>query len=318
MPVSASTIAFALVTCIPFGLAIRDTVEHRQPTTPVRHADELDSETEAREARIRAEQNVRDAEREAELQHHKLMLIDLIGPQPAQLGRSFDGIALGMTAAEFEQKRDLIADLRTQTAATIRSDSEAILHALWITPRNDSCELLGEQIDLRWGKGHVAGNRAFWSAGDTRAVFERSPAGDCELTFEERVGVARWVDKRAGSVIPVALIGKPVKALLADIAARPSAEDVEQDEESIQWRDAGVGNGLGRTSLMAVIEHGKVVWLEARTDVDRDTTSAIEDRLTALYGTPAGDDPITWARAKVTLTLGEESSIVLTAGTLPR
>jgi hypothetical protein len=318
MPVSPSTIAFALVTCIPFGLAIRDTVEHRQPTTPSHHADELDSEDEAREARMRAEQAVRDAAREAEIQHHKLMLIDLIGPGPAQLGRSFDGITLGMTAAEFEQKRDLIADLRTQTAATIRGDSEAILHALWITPHLDSCAFVGEQLDRRWGAGHRAGNRTFWGAGDTRAVFERNPSGDCELTFEERVDVARWVDKKAGSVVPLALIGKPVKALLADIAARASAEDVEQDEESIQWRDAGVGNGLGRTSLMAVIEHGKVAWLEARTDVDRDTTTAIQDRLTALYGAPAGDDTLTWSRAKLTLTLGDESSIVVTAGTLPR
>ena len=120
MPVSPSTIAFALVTCIPFGLAIRDTVEHRQPTTPDRHSDELDAEN-AREERLRAEQAVRDAEREAEIEHHKLMLIDLIGPGPAQLGRSFDGITLGMTAADFEHKRDLIADLRTQTAATIRA-----------------------------------------------------------------------------------------------------------------------------------------------------------------------------------------------------
>jgi len=60
------------------------------------------------------------------------------------------------------------------------------------------------------------------------------------------------------------------------------------------------------------------VWLEARTDVDRDTTTAIQDRLTALYGAPTGDDTLTWARAKVTLTLGEESSITVTAGTLPR
>ena len=318
MPVSPSTIAFALVTCIPFGLAIRDTVEHRQPTTPSHHSDELDSEGEAREARMRAEQAVRDAARETEIQHHKLMLIDLIGPGPAQLGRSFDGITLGMTAAEFEQKRDLIADLRTQTAATIRGDSEAILHALWITPHVDSCAFVGEQLDRRWGAGHRAGNRTFWGAGDTRAVFERNPSGDCELTFEERVDVARWVDKKAGSVLPLALIGKPVKALLADIAARASAEDVEQDDESIQWRDAGVGNGLGHTSLMAVIEHGKVAWLEARTDVDRDTTTAIQDRLGALYGAPKGDDTLTWPRGKVTLTLGEESSITVTAGTLPR
>lgn len=318
MPVSPATVAFALATCIPFGLAIRDTVQPPDPAHAV--DDEVDAEHEARAARQRAEQELRDAEREAQIQHHKLMLVDLIGPAPAQLGRSFDGIALGMPAAEFEHKRELVADLSTQTAATIRADSDAILHALWITPSRDSCPFVGEQLERRWGAGHAAGGRTFWSAGDTRAAFELAATGDCELTFEEHVDAARWLDKKAGSVVPLALIGKPVKTLLADIAARPSAEDVEQDDESIQWRDAGVGNGVGRTSLMAVIEHGKVVWLEARTDIDRDTTTAIEDRLTALYGapTPGIDDPLTWAKARVTLTLGDESSIVVTIGTLPR
>jgi len=317
MPVSPSTIAFALATCIPFGLAIRDTVQHRQPTTHDR-ADRLAAESEAREARERAERELRDAEREAEVQHRKLMLVDLIGAVPATVGSSFDGITLGMTAADFERKRDTIADLGAQTGATIRADSEAILHALWITPRNDTCEFVGERIEQRWGAGHAAGNRTFWTAGDTRAVFERNPTGDCKLTFEEHVDVARWLDKKPGAVVPLALVGKPVKALLADIAARASVEAVEQDDESIQWSDAGVGNGVGRTSLIAVIQRGKVVWIEARTDVDRDTTAAVQDRLTALYGAPGGDDTLTWNKAKVTLTLGEESTIVVTAGTLPR
>src|SRR5262245_30631398 len=132
MPVSPSTIAFAIATCIPFGLAIRDTVQHRNGLADsLAEPAPVDAETEAPLARMRAEQAAEDAEREAQHQHRQLMLVDLIGREPATLGSSFENITIGMTAAELKGQLHVLDSLHAETDAALQADADdTVLHAL--------------------------------------------------------------------------------------------------------------------------------------------------------------------------------------------
>jgi len=321
MAVSTSTIVFAVATCIPFGLAVRDTVQKRSPLDELRSSEAaIDAETEARRARMRAEQAAEDAEREVQHQHRQLMLVDLVGREVATLGSSFEGITIGMTAADLNDQRHVIDRLQDETGASIRCDADdTMLHGITVTPAQDTCDFVSLRLDRLWGAGHVAGGFTYWHTADgsVRASFESEPTG-CVLRYDQAVTVDAWLDKKAGSVVPVALVGKSPKALIGDIMSRRTADRVDQGEVNVMWFDAGVGNGVGRTQLSAVIRGGKVAWIEARAEMDVATTDAVQARLTALYGKPTGDELLEWAaRPRITLALGRGTNVVLTVGTLP-
>src|SRR5262245_53629585 len=100
MAVSTSTIVFALITCVPFGLAIRDTVgdrgDHRSHLL-ASSDDELDpdlEDLERLEQRTR-ERIAREAEAEASAQAEKAaqqaQLRRLYGDEPATLGPALGG-----------------------------------------------------------------------------------------------------------------------------------------------------------------------------------------------------------------------------------
>jgi hypothetical protein len=320
MTVSTSTVVFAIATCLPFGIAIVDTVRDKPPGLD--DDARLDAEAEARLARERADEAAREAEAEAMHQHRQLMLIDLIGREPATLGSSLEGIAIGMSAADFGRHRDVLDRLHDATGAAVRGDvADTSLHALVITPARDTCDFVATRLDKLWGAGHSTGDHTFWHSGDSlvRASYAHDLGDGCSLRFEQYVPVDAWFGKKPGAIVPAAFIGKPADALIADIMSRTTADRVEQTDEQVHWLDAGVGDGTGRTAFQAIVARGKVAWIEARTEVTASTLDALRERITALHGQPTdGDKGLLWnSKPPIAIALWNSITVALTVGTLP-
>src|SRR5258706_9305274 len=99
MRIPNSTIVMGLVTCVPFGLAIRDTVLHKDLSS---RFDELSSyassvereqEYETRMAREESERTEREAVNKFKIDAARKALF---GAEPAHLGVMFSGVALGI------------------------------------------------------------------------------------------------------------------------------------------------------------------------------------------------------------------------------
>src|SRR5215203_3160200 len=132
MRIPPSVIVMSVVTAVPFGLGVRDTLKHKDVT-----ADEYDGldfgakrserervrELEEYEAEARREQ----LEREAKAKERIAQLDMLIGTKPAQMGALFDGVTLGAGAGSFqpENVRVRIENAEQDGFITVQFDADA-------------------------------------------------------------------------------------------------------------------------------------------------------------------------------------------------
>lgn len=280
MRLPPSVVAMSLITAVPFGLAIRDTIRH-----PSANQDALDFDGSRARAREEAAAQERwdEAQRAAEAEHDAARaraIHRLYGAAPASLGSVFDGIHLGADSTDFqpESARKAIQALQEDSGIEINFVADTVRLESIAVDLGDSCDDLANQLRAAWGVSPAE----TWLGPDGQRA--RLDSDACTLTFDRAVDAAAWLDRSATAIVPLAELGKPA----SDLDSRPVDDS---DDTGVTWHDRGVGLGVGGTQLSAEVTKGKITAITAEVEADPASIEAIEDRLTALlHGTPATDD----------------------------
>lgn len=314
MRIPTSTLVMGLLTCVPFGLAIRDTAAGKTGAyVPGEDEDEDHDEYggEAFEARMRAaEEAAEAAEQEAQALRAQ-QLVQIYGAEPASLGAVFEGLRVG--APEAALGGATMAGIhRLERTSGIKIELlhgagmlDAVLVRAARTSTEDEqdelCETLEQRLTTAWGEGETdADDRVIWlnPVAGHRAVLADAPA--CELRFERYAAVDTWFAPTSPtSVVPVWAIGQPARRL---VEALGPAATVTGDV--ITWRAPGVGAGTGDTMLFAEVQRGKVVSLDAA--FDESLVEQVGVHLIGLHGEPTAEgdnlDLVRW-RSKPPISL---------------
>lgn len=286
MRIPPSVVVMSMITVVPFGLAIRDTVRH-----PAANQDALDFDGARARARAEAAQQQRwdEAERQAEAQHaaaRARALDRLYGAAPASLGHVFDGIRLGARAADFQPAttRQAIQALEDEAGLEVSFDDDSGGLDDIAIDLGDACDVLATKLHAAWG----ASPTGTWRAPDGQRAHLDVDA--CTLTFDRTVDATAWLDRTTTAIVPLGELGKPATDL--DGRASETAGD-----EGLDWRGPGLGAGAGPTDLHATLDREKIVELTAEVDADAASIQGVRDRLTALLHVQPNTDQdgiLTW------------------------
>ncbi len=128
------------------------------------------------------------------------------------------------------------------------------------------------------------------------------------------------VSKAQTSVVPLWLVGLPIKKLREHIGSRAV---VDEAEPAVHWLGLGVGTGSGEARFEASFGKRKVVTITVATNTTDATREAVVAHLTALYGAQVDDDGddggLVWKKSKPAIRVDDfdGARIRLTAGNLP-
>jgi hypothetical protein len=318
MRIPTSVIVMSLVTAVPFGLAIRDTVRHHDPVPEdddfiQAHAVDDPSEARLAEARYQAEAERAEAEAAVARAAVERARQAVVGSTPASLGSIFDGIALGEPTERFSLELARRATDPTASAGNLHVDFDVDavrVAAIHVSLLGD-CDSFVDTLRRAWGDTPDATPDIWLTAdGTQRASLDTDT---CELVFERHVSTLAWVD-----ALPLDAIGWSAKKLAT--AAGPAAE---VDDQQIQWSTPGVGLGRGRTDLTAYLLEGKVAAIRAAFQTDQESANAIRDRLAIrFHAKPSHDDPdsnaYVWKRkVPVSFEAWSPPKLELVIGTIP-
>ncbi len=321
MRIPTSVVVMSLLTAVPFGLGIKDTLSKKQSSSF--DEDELDlggdrARARAREARY-AEYE-REAAREAEertvRREERTAKLDLLyGKHPASLGSLFDGIRLGADAGSFqpEAARERIYDATRDgflnvvfdvDTTALRGVTVEISTVDYSESVDETCEKLRDKLTTAWGRG--TGSTWLDPTTHQRASVDSS---FCALRFERYLEPAEWL-----ASVHADAIGMKADKLAALVGPTAIVED-----DVVSWQLPGVGFGTKPTTVEAYLENGKVVTIVAATDGDFDTIAAIRDSISARRkGEPTTDeDTGAWiwkGRVPMTLDSTRVSRFELTVG----
>jgi hypothetical protein len=285
MRIPTSMIVMGVITAVPFGLAIRQTL-HKGADADRELEEALDPslkyerESAARQAEIELTVE-REREREAkEKQATRVVQRTVFGTSPATLGTLFTGIELGTVADDHhaEQIRGAASDHHIHI--DFEHDVKQLVGvAVELGGYERECDDFVEDLRAAWGPSTSGdADHGVWFGPGRRAQLD---VAECKLFIERTVDVATWIG-HGDAIVPLDYVGKPVKALVAKLGPT-----VDADETMMAWQQVGVGNGgSGLTTLTAELANGKIVALTASANVDMATRAEVEDRLTKLYGTP--------------------------------
>ncbi|NVB82307.1 MAG: hypothetical protein HOV81_28260 [Kofleriaceae bacterium] len=307
MRIPTSVFVMSVLTAVPFGLGIKDTLTHKQPTF-----DDDAFDFTADSARDRARER-RYAEYERQAEQEKLertkrrdertaKLDTLYGKQPASLGSLFDGIQLGADAGSFQPEiaRERIYDATRDGFLNVVFDVDSTqLRGLTVELSTvdytetieETCEKLRDKLTTAWGR--IAGSTWLDPSTHQRASIDSSY---CALRFDRYLDTTDWL---AG--IHMEAIGMKADKLAALVG--PTAI---VDSDMVSWHLPGVGFGTKSTTVEAYLENGKVVTIAATTDADFDTIAAIRDAISAKRKDEPTTDAQTGAwswKGKVPVTL---------------
>jgi hypothetical protein len=320
MRIPTSVFVMSVLTAVPFGLGIRDTLSNKHASFDEDEFDLTGDRARERAREARYAEYAREADREAEertkRREERTAKLDLLyGTRPASLGSLFDGIVLGAGAGAFqpEAARERIYDATRDgflnvvfdvDTTQLRGLSVEIGTVDYSESVEETCDQLEEKLTTAWGRG--TGRIWIDATSHQRASIDNAY---CALRFERYLEPTDWL---AG--LHLEAIGMKAEKL-AELAG-PSAT-VEDDV--ISWQLPGVGFGTRPTTVEAYLEHGKVVTIAATSHSDFDTVTAIRDAISATRKAEPTTDEDTgaWAwKGKVPLMLDntQVARFVLVAG----
>jgi hypothetical protein len=318
--ISTSTIVLAVATCIPFGLAIKDTLTstrasadeleeykrgwQREEASRTPDSDDEDYREVAKRRALdefdrRAAIAKREREEQAARERAAEKLKALFGDEIATLGTAFENIRLG-------EKVTVRPDPGTVGFSAMLIDNGAASHTLWIEHVGDCPKVLGMLRDA-WGNGRKRNYSEVWvneHAGQ-RAVLDAQRG--CDLKFEKIVPVTSWLDKSQSSIVPMWAVGQPVAKLKAAIGVKGM-----EVEDQITWTDVGVGAASGPTQLTAYVHGGRVTGVLASFETDVLTQDLLIQRITELTGTqPQADAPIWPSNPSIEIQSGAQLALIV-------
>lgn len=310
MRIPPSVIVMSLVTAVPFGLAIRDSLRHHEPATADDSDDDLDlGGRRAALKEFKAQQREADERKQLREAEQTKQLDGLFGAQPASLGGRFQGVQLGALTASFDPE-----------AVRSRIDTELVhtsfdvdgAHLLGVTVElgsedldsSTACVKLREVLGNSWGPGHDD----TWQDAAThqRALLQTDY---CRLRFERYKDAPDWV-----AAVPFELIGAPTKRLTDTLGAVET-----YDDGAPHWRADGLAGGDDPTSFEAVIRQGKIVGIKVNVDGDPGALETLRAALeTKLHAKPVEEPDVGyhWKRKPVVYLSQEASHVSLMIGTM--
>lgn len=293
MALPRSTLVLAVATCIPFGLAIRDTaagkyrVEARALESFHDHDeddgddDEIDYREVAARRALEEEDNRRaiaeyEARQEAEREERNKRITALYSAEVALPGSAFASIRLGDPAGKSEVES-------TPDVQLMLHDDGVTSYSLWLRLQHrdeGDCQVLERGLRQTWGEPRSLNNRSVWLNQPAlhRAIWSSET---CELSFERIVPVESWLGRSAAFPISFSVIGKPVKQLLESLG--PLTADTVADTQ-ITWTVRGIGYGRGGTQVIADVRNGRVAALFVNLETDIETQEQLSDQISKLVG----------------------------------
>lgn len=272
MRIPTSLIVMSVVTAIPFGLAIRDTIAgDRRLTKAEREAAEQRAMEEAYEAKMADEHEQIDAVSPEAREAAQIAM--MVGEQRATLGPLFQTYELGKDLpANDAQMQKTARESGLSVQATIGSSS-TIVESIRVTldaPTATGCPTLRAAITAAWGEP----TSNTWLAESQR---QRARLSGCALRIEPTLPAEAWLSQ-------VDVLGMSLDEL------RRSA-GVSNDELGVHWDAPGIGHGAGRTDLFVVLHDGKVAYVLATVDTDAASVTALREAVSAkLRAQPVHDD----------------------------
>ncbi len=281
MRIPTSVFVMSVVTAVPFGLGIRDTLKH-EDVSAEEYGDDIDfGGSRDRAERVRAlaeyeaEARREQAEREVKSAARIATLDQLFGEKPGQMGTLFEGISLGAGAGSFqpEHVRRRIENVTRDGFISVQFDADAkslnaidvIINADYET--SDACEKLDDKLTAKWG---APTNRAWLDAAThQRATFDDD---SCKLRFERYADPSDWVAQ-----LPLTAIGMSAEKF----GDTTLAGNYEDDGDHLFWTAPGVGYGASATRFEAFVKNGRIVGFQATSQTDFDSTLAIRNAISA-------------------------------------
>ncbi len=128
MRIPPSVIVMSVVTAVPFGLGVRDTLRHKDVSAAEFGELGYDRDRDRAYEQYEAERRREELEREAKSAERIATLDQLFGTRPAQMGRLFDGIVLGTGAGSFqpEDVRLRIENAMRDGFIAVQFDADAV------------------------------------------------------------------------------------------------------------------------------------------------------------------------------------------------
>lgn len=293
MALPTSTIVMAVLTAVPFGLAIKDTVTGT-PTIDTRsEAERLDDEANERMDRAQREYAEQEGKKKAELRSAIDALIPMSKPATVVL-------------VEQERLEDIAHAVFTP------ADGANPMTITFPEYRGDEsvCSIVSERLDEAWGTAQRT-----YSHNDTRKHYAEiepqrratfvDPDDDrrCELIIEPYVRPSEFVNKTETSIVPLWALGKPAQKLVEKLGG-----DAFSDATQIRWTKPGLGLGIHGTELFARVVKGKIVTITARFETSSESIGQLAEQLATEYGAPPEADPVVWKKAKITLATIDDSA----------
>ncbi|GEM_PF-6776450 len=314
MALPTSTIVMALLTAVPFGLAIKDTVTGKGSFV-MPSSGEDDASLESYE-RAQREYEEKEAQEEAQRALELKSVVDALIPmdtkaqlgirgydlnQPLSSGGKLEEQLLTLAHAAFEPVTNTDGTLKTLTISFPQyGDSDSV------------CSLIGQRLTDAWGEAprtYKSGtSRRHFTTTLTKPVqrvtfFDPEVSERCSLLVEGYVAAPDFITKTESSTVPVWAVGKPAKKLIDKLGGYAFSDDMQ-----IRWPAPGVGEGASGTELYARIVKGKIVTLTATFQASESTIGAVAEKLVAEFGEPTESDPLVWTKPKLSLTTVDDTA----------
>lgn len=289
MAIPTSTIVMALVTAVPFGLAIKDTVQGKSAfDAPTEELLDVDEPTEVMD---RAAMDYEQAEQKRGLEIHAAV-------------KSLIPDTKGVPHIDEAQVR---ATLRGTVAA--KANKTTLTFPQYVGD-SSVCSTIFVRMNDVWGPAEASYTDDYtlrtWVSGEARqrATF-RDPNDDarCELVIEPFVAIPAFVNTTEESTVPLWAVGEPAAKLVGKLGA-----DAFSDATQIRWTRPGVGNGYGETELYARVVKGKIVTITAKFQSTNETMLAMSEQLTSDFGAPSEIEASTWKKAKLSIAALDEGA----------
>jgi hypothetical protein len=321
MALPTSTIVMALVTAVPFGLAIKDTVTGTSAYDFPSDDDREDEDTLESMDRAAREYEEGQQKKKAELQAAIEKMIPMGRKGTLEIpGHVLSQAVLEVSSEEQERLEDIAHAVFTPTRKPDGTLASLTISFPQYRSDENICLLVGERLDEAWG----VSSRTYASDTSRKHFVSMSPqqrvtfvdpddSARCELILEPFVYIFDFIGKAEPSIVPMWAIGKPAAKLVEKLGG-----DAFSDETQVRWTALGVGEGVGGTELYARVQRGRIVTVTAQVQTSEVTMSALVNQLTVDYGEPVdeGDDVMSWPKAKLSVKTLDESagSYLFTAG----
>jgi hypothetical protein len=307
MALHTSTIVMALITAVPFGLAIKDTAQGK--TGYMASDEELDSEALDRYGEsAHREYEEREAKEKAEL---VASIEKLIPMSAAGVLRGYEVNTDTPISSELQDRLEMNA----HAVFTPARKPDGTLKTMIISfPRyrgdTNVCSLVEERLEEAWGspsRTYSNGNsRSHYAAiKPQQRVTYLDPEGDerCSLVVEEYVNTSEYITKAETSAVPLWAIGKPAAKLVEKLG-----DDAFSDATQIRWNRPGVGLGFGETELYARIVKGKIVTITAKFQASDVSIGEVAEKLVEEHGAPEDAGAVVWTKSKLSLTTTDDTA----------